>query len=94
VIFRDPVERAYSRYWRAVTIGKESHAFHEGLLREEKRVKEATLSRRMGQSVYAYFGSGLYGQEVETFLHCFERAQFLSLLFEDVAWAQSVASWG
>jgi len=69
VSLRDPVDRAYSRYWNA----RGKFAENEGLSFEEKL-------RRKPQFVY----EGYYFDHLSRYLELFDRRSLLCLLFDDL----------
>lgn len=85
VIFRDPVQRAYSWYWNMVKEGKEELPFPQALAAEEERIRtnwERLYS--VGAMTYGYYRGGCYATQVEAFLKYFPRQQFYFLLQEDL----------
>jgi hypothetical protein len=90
VIFRDPVQRAYSWYWNMVKEGKEPLTFEEALAQEDHRLQAhwQTLSQS-GAMTYGYYRGGCYATQLQHFLSRFERAQFYFLLQEDLKNLQS-----
>lgn len=86
LIFRDPVQRAYSHYYHALRHGKESLPFADAILAEQKRLS-ANWKRfsAEGSHVYGYARVSNYASRLRPFLELFERKQFLFLLTEDLA---------
>lgn len=84
VIFRDPVERAYSMYWNRVENGDEKNSFEVALSTEDERLREgnyhATGSLTVG---YRYVGN--YATHLREWLAKFPSGQFLFLLQQDLA---------
>lgn len=86
VILRDPVERAYSRYWHQRRFrGREPLSFEEALADESRRLAADTgdLARR-GKSPQAYFRGGLYAEQLAPWFDNFPRELFHVMLFDDV----------
>jgi len=84
VIFREPVERAYSYYWWAVRNEIETASFEEGLALEEQRTRQAIAA---GGAWWerAYLQAGRYATNLAPFLERFGRDRFLLLRYEDLA---------
>ncbi len=85
VIFRDPVQRAYSGYWDAVKDGQENETFETALALEPSRL-EANYGtfQQTGQMLYGYFQGGCYATLLKPFLDIFSREQFLFILQDDL----------
>jgi hypothetical protein len=86
VIFRNPVERAYSHYWHNVNRGLlENLSFEDALQAEDERLKsQNSLLNSLGRIRYAYFNAGLYTKQLKLFWDIFPRENFLLLLHEDL----------
>lgn len=85
VIFRDPVQRAYSYYWQLRKTLKEDLVFEQALSEEAHRLTEHDEELRInGDMKYGYLKGGCYASQVEAFLHNFPREQFLFLLLDDI----------
>lgn len=86
VIFRNPVDRAYSHYWHNVNRGlQENLTFEEALQAEEGRLKsQSSELNDLGRIRYAYFNAGLYTNQLREFWKRFPRENFLLLLSEDL----------
>ncbi len=85
LIFRNPMQRAYSFYWQVVRNQKEPLSFRDALDAEESRLeknKERLYST--GSMTWGYFRGGLYAAQLEPFLELFPYRQFLFLLQEDL----------
>ncbi len=86
VIFRDPVQRAYSHYWHRVRLGHDdAPSFAEAIDNEERRLHENwdRLSST-GNGLYGYFRAGCYASRLKPFLEHFEKRDFIFLLQEDI----------
>jgi hypothetical protein len=86
VILRDPVERAYSRYWHQRRFrGREPLSFEEAVADESRRLAADTgdLARR-GKSPQAYFRGGLYAEQLTPWFESFPRELFHVMLFDDL----------
>lgn len=85
IIFRDPVKRAYSQYWKSVLQGFETLSFEKALTVENDRINNPLLSEEASKwGSYAYYNAGLYGKYVSKYLEYFDRSNFLFLFFEDL----------
>lgn len=78
LVFRNPVERAFSHYLHRVRNHMEMETFERALELEEER-----LSRDPDLWV-GYFRDGLYAQQLSEWLEAFPRDNFLFLLTEDL----------
>jgi hypothetical protein len=85
VIFRDPVQRAYSWYWNMVKEGREDLPFDAALERESLRLQEhqSTL-QQSGAMTYGYIRGSCYASALQPFLDHFARRDFLFILQEDL----------
>lgn len=78
VIFRDPVQRAWSNYLHLRSQRVEPLTFRDALEREgERRAENPT-------TFAAYFQQGLYAQHLGVWLKHFDRNQFLYVFFDDL----------
>ena len=78
VIFRDPVQRAYSHYWQTIRFGEEKLSFDAAMAAEDERLGKD----RDDLSVTV---AGTYASRLKPFLDGFPRDRFLFLLNEDLA---------
>ena len=86
VIFRDPVQRAYSHYWHRVRQGKDDLSFEEAINTEPERLAaNYDYLYQNGESRYGYFRAGCYASRLKPYLDRFKREQFIFLLTEDLA---------
>lgn len=85
VIFRDPVQQAYSHYWQRVRQGVENLSFVEALEAEDARLVEhwEELERR-GNGKFGYFRAGCYATRLQPFLDRFPQERFHFLRYEDL----------
>jgi Sulfotransferase domain len=97
-LLRDPVERAYSHYQMMFRTGREKLSFEQALEAEPGRVgkiEEALLAETeqllpSGHRAHhqhrhrAYFGRGLYAEQLERWLELFPREQLLVVPTEDL----------
>lgn len=78
-ILRNPVDRAFSNFSLLVRDGREPlRSFEEALKAEQERLNDGW------EHVWAYFGLGLYGSQLEPFVHTFGRERLLILSYEDL----------
>ena len=85
-ILRDPVERAYSRYWHQRRVeGREPLSFEAALAAEHERLEEDVHSLGVrGRFSRAYFHGGLYGAQLTRYFSSFPRRAFHIILFHDL----------
>lgn len=79
LIFRNPVERAWSHYLHKVRTGEESETFADAIALEEERL----LREPFGW--WGYTSEGRYAYHLRYWLEAFPRDKFLFLLTEDLA---------
>lgn len=78
VLFRDPVQRAYSNYMHNVRLGREDRSFEQALRDESDDLAD---SRRNWRS---YFRDGLYAETLSTWYDHFSPEHFLVVLTDDL----------
>ena len=83
VILRDPVQRAWSLYWNMVSEGVEPLDFEQAIEGESARIKDPELCSA-GSLRYRYISSGLYAQQLQSYLRYFDIRQFHFILFEEL----------
>jgi hypothetical protein len=86
VIFRNPVDRAYSHYWynRNTKRGGERISFERALQNEQDHTTAMGGPDPRHSRTLAYFHNGEYSRCLKEYLGFFEPRQFLFLLFEDI----------
>ncbi len=86
IIFRNPIDRAYSHYWHNVNRGlHERLTFEEALRAESERLRSNDKELNdLGRIRYAYISAGLYVKQVKSFWNFFPKENFLMLLNEDL----------
>ena len=84
-MLRDPVDRAYSRYWHQRRIPyREPLSFEEALRQEESRLDyDFEELKRLGKISTAYFKGGLYAQQLTRFFEHFPSDLIHIIKFED-----------
>ncbi len=89
LLLRNPVDRAYSRYYHQVDRDREPLSFEEAIAAEPERL--AGESERMETDeeyyswqyrTYSYLDGGIYATKLERWLKCFSREQLLVLSSE------------
>ncbi|HLG02698.1 MAG TPA: sulfotransferase [Bacteroidia bacterium] len=75
-IFRNPIDRAYSNYWHAVTAGVEPSGFEYAVRNEKKRMQKNIF--------HGYLNRSLYHEQVERYLEFFPSTQMHYIIFEDL----------
>ena len=86
VIFRDPVQRAYSHYWHRVRLGQEPLSFEEAIRAESGRIADNYDELyRTGNGKYGYFRAGCYASRLKPFLEQFDKERFFFMLQEDLS---------
>lgn len=79
LLLREPIERAYSNWRFSVESGLEVLSFPTAIEREQARLVAETNPVWQEIQPFAYLGRGMYGEQVERFLHYFDREQLLIL---------------
>lgn len=77
IILRNPVDRAYSMYRHQVRDGFETLSFEEGLVEEDKRIKEEW------HYGYHYYSGGVYAWQVEEYYSLFGKENVKVYIFEE-----------
>lgn len=87
VILRDPVARAYSRYWHGRRLAvNEPLSFEDALAAEDERLAaEETGLLARGRFRYAYYRGGLYSEQLARYFDRFARDLFHIMLVDDLA---------
>jgi hypothetical protein len=80
VIFRNPVNRAYSQYWMEKAKRFESLSFEDAIKKESGRLKS---SIHLVRSRFSYIDRGFYAKQLKEFLKCFPKENFLFLVYEE-----------
>jgi len=91
VLFRNPVDRAFSHYHHVVRAGRETLSFGDAIDAEPERMKGELEKIEKDESYYAanyslysYVGRGEYMIRLEKWLEHFTRSQFLFIKSEDL----------
>jgi len=77
-LLRNPVDRAYAHYRFTAYAGFETLSFKDALTHEKARLKKEPPPWREVHR-YAYFGRGLYYEELSHFLKAFNKSQIFIL---------------
>lgn len=78
-IMRNPVDRAYSAYWKNIKNGREKYSFEDALAYEKKRIE----INRWHRLQFSYISRGFYYEQIERYMTLFQKENMLFLLFED-----------
>lgn len=86
IVFRNPIDRAYSHYWHNVNRGlHEKLTFENALLAEGERLSANDKELNdLGRIRYAYVSAGRYVSQLQIFWNFFPKEDFLLLLNEDL----------
>jgi len=79
LIMRNPVDRAYSHFWKNIKNGKETHSFNEAIQLEKERI-DRNFWHRMH---YSYRDRGIYYEQIERYLKYFPIQNMRFLIFEE-----------
>ena len=80
IVFRDPVERAFSHYLMTLRRGLEPLSFEEAIEQEHIRIQKDYLSKMH----YSYTDRGFYYRQLLNFLEYVDISQMFFLLTEDL----------
>jgi len=80
VVLRDPVDRAYSHYWKAVRDGRERLTFERALAAEPARLRGSHRDR----VAFSYRDRGFYMRQIERYADRFPRERMLFLRADDL----------
>lgn len=83
VVFRNPIDRAYSQWSMAYARGEDRLLFEEAIRDGRRRVAEAGDTGH-SQRVHSYVERGFYGAQMRRFLSLFPREQILPLTSEEL----------
>jgi hypothetical protein len=83
VVFRNPIDRAYSQWSMAYARGEDRLLFEEAIRGGRQRVAEAGDTGH-SQRVHSYVERGFYGAQMRRFLSLFPREQILPLTSEEL----------
>ena len=86
IIFRNPIDRAYSHYWHNVNRGlHERLTFEKALEAEGERLSSNDKELNdLGRIRYAYVSAGQYVRQVKVFWNFFPKEDFKLLINEDL----------
>lgn len=87
VTLRDPVERAYSRYWHQRRVeDREPLSFEDALAAEDGRLRDDAHGLAVrGRFAQAYFKGGLYADQLAAYFDQFPRERFHVFLSHDLS---------
>jgi len=91
VLLRNPVDRAFSQYFKIVKEGRENLSFEEAIRMEEKRIDgefEKMIQNKnyysMNYHNYSYLSGGIYVDKLKKWFEIFPKEQILVLRSEDL----------
>ena len=84
LLFRDPIERAWSHWKMEYAKGKERQPFAWCIREGRERLASPANERPGYHRVYSYVERGFYGSQLENALRLFDRSQLLLLRSEDL----------
>ncbi len=83
-LLRHPVDRAYSSYWQALSLGwLEPETSFETALEREETLTAGAAHRASGRTAGAFVGAGEYADRLEGWFAAFGRERCLILLKDD-----------
>ena len=82
LLFRNPIDRAYSHYQRSYRIRRETHSFEEAIEAEQARLALGGDDHHDPEK--AYLERGWYAQQFQRWLQLFPRDRFLVLRSEEM----------
>ena len=80
IVFRKPIERAYSHYLMSKSRGYEKKSFNESLLLEDQRLSEIN---NFSYSHYSYLLRGNYSEQIIRYKKTFPNSEFLYMKYDD-----------
>lgn len=81
IIFRNPIDRAYSHYLMSKSRGFEKHDFLTALTLEKERLNCGSWLDRVH---YSYCDRGFYSKQLSRYLDFFPRERIFIMFFEDL----------
>jgi len=78
---RNPIDRAYSAYLYAVQRGLEKRTFDEAVIDEYNGYEYKSFSDKIQKD---YLKHGLYWEQIQRYLECFNQDQIHIVLFDDI----------
>ncbi len=80
VMFRNPVDRAYSQYLMSIHKGMEKLSFEEALKHEMKRIEKGG---RIEKNNFSYISRGLYDEQLSRYFKFFSKENFLFINYDE-----------
>lgn len=80
VMFRNPVDRAYSQYNMSVRKGFENLSFEDALLKEKERLRSVNITE---QNNFSYISRGQYDEQLKRYFNFFPKENFLFINYDD-----------
>ena len=91
VLIRNPIDRAFSQYYKLVKLGREKLSFEEAIKIESERIKDETEKMLQNENYYSlkyhnysYLTAGIYAERLEMWIKLFSKDQILILKSEDL----------
>ncbi len=91
VLLRNPVDRAYSQYYKLVKLGREELSFEDAIAIEPERIKGETEKMIQNDDYYSlkyhnfsYLSGGIYVDKLKKWFEIFPKEQILVLRSEDL----------
>ena len=91
VLLRNPIDRAFSHYRHTVRLGFEWLTFEEALDAEDSRLADEIREMQVNPSFwprafnhFSYVARGLYAMQIQRWLECYARDDFLFIKSEDL----------
>ncbi|MDH3312849.1 MAG: sulfotransferase domain-containing protein [Nitrosopumilus sp.] len=90
ILFRNPIDRAYSHYWHEIRLGAETLSFEKAIEEEPSRLK-GEVDKIMNDEKYysynhqhfSYLSRGKYFEQVKNWYNFFKKSQILILNSEE-----------
>lgn len=80
-ILRNPIDRAYSHYWKNIKNGREKKCFEEAIKLENERLE----IDKWHYLNFSYISRGLYVEQIERYFQFFNRDQMLFIFYDELA---------
>lgn len=78
-MLRNPIDRAYSHYWRGYNRNYEKETFERAINFEKERIKAGDFANRH----FSYINRGFYANQIKRFLKYFSKKNMKFILFEE-----------
>lgn len=91
LLLRNPIDRAFSQYYKLVKLGREKLSFEEAIKIEPERINDETEKMLQNKNYYSlkyhnysYLTAGIYAERLERWIKLFPKEQILILKSEDL----------